>query len=754
MQSQVVMLVDVVGSGAVDATTALVDLRRLLKSAFTESRIDWDRCAVETRGTGVRILVPPDLPHGRLADLLPKILLAELQRYNSVRSIEAAVKLRVALHSGDALEEASQIVGAVDAESMLGQSSAQLMLLLSESFYQDVVVRDAAAEPESFRQSAGAWLRVIDADPFVGRAAEQTWLAQLDTLRTRNRAAHGLLEVCAFLAPRPIPFHWFVDVGEFSSLPDLSRALADPALHGRVLQDVDSSGLGFVSRPGDTVQVHPMLQMTLRNRMAPGHRAEMRRAAHRLLISLDPAALNTEEHWSRYRELLPHAYASGLVGSEDDRGRTLVLNLVRYLYFAGDLEEAAGLAERAYTDWTARLGESDALEAASLLGLARWALARYEDAAEVNQTILEARRRTLDENAEGTIMAELGEALDKRTSGDFQGALELLKDIFERTVRTLGAGHGVTLLTAHSYAVGARLCGDYRLALQLNEQTYRDRASLLGEESPDTLNTLSGVYMDQRELGDYENSLQGHVTIANQVRERLGEDAPDTLRRFAYLAVALRKAGKYPEALEVSDRTLQRFRRRYGTDHPSVLACATAYALDLRNNQQLHDAREVADHVLDRYRASLGADHPHTLAAMANVAVLRRLDGDLEGALRLNTRTLEHFGSRLGEDHPHAIACAINRASDLAALRRFDTAREASAAALTLARRRLGPDHPTTLAAALNNALDQRDAGTAGWEGTYTEVLERYRGVLPGHPATLTAAEGYRADCDIDPLPL
>lgn len=755
MQSPAIVLVDVVAAaGAVTATHT--DLRKVLRSAFADARIDWDACTVEAQGDGVVISVPPELPQSRLADLLPQSLVAELRRYNSVRSTEAAVKLRVSLHLGDAREGASQIVDAIDAESILKQSSGLLALLLSDRFYHDFVVRDAAAEPESFRKAAGAWLRVPDADPFVGQAAEQTWHARLATLREQSPAAHDLLQVCAFLAPRPISVGWFTGSAELTGSPELSRIFGDPAVRTSLVHDLESSGLGLTDQV-DTVQVHPMLQVALRNRMTAEDHANLRRAAHRLLVGLDPQDPNASEHWPRYRELLPHVYASGLVGSDDAQGRALVVGLVRCLYLWGDLKEAARLAEQARDDWAARLGEADEqlLDVASHLGSAWWALGRYEDAAEVNQANLDARRRAHGDDARETIMAELRVAVDVRTRGDFASALELNRGIHDKAGRVFVAGDRITLQTAHDLAVVERLCGNYRRALELNQETSAARAALLGRDSAAALNTESGIYMDQRELGDYERALAGHEEMASRVSEALGEDTPEALRRFAYLAVARRKAGDYPAALELSGRTLERLRRIYGTDHSTVLACAAAHASDLRNNGQLHKAREVAEHVVDRYRASLGPEHPYTLSATANLAVLCRLDGNPEEARSLNERTLKRFRASLGASHPHAIACAVNLASDLAAARRTDAALAASSAACDQAQRVLGPENPTALAAALNYALDQRDAGEAEGQIRYAEVVQRYRGELgEEHPATRAAAEGCRADCDFDPLPL
>ena len=75
---------------------------------------------------------------------------------------------------------------------------------------------------------------------------------------------------------------------------------------------------------------------------------------------------------------------------------------------------------------------------------------------------------------------------------------------------------------------------------------------------------------------------------------------------------------------------------------------------------------------------------------------------------------------------------------------------------LDRARRIFGDDHPSTLAVMANLALDLRALGRVGEaDAQHRDVVEKYRRKLgPGHPATVAASQHFRADCDIDPMPL
>ncbi len=159
-------------------------LYHALKGAFTEAGLDLDACTVEDRGDGKLILMPPEINNGRLADQLPDRLVAGLRRHNAVHSAEAAIKLRVALHTGEvhhdgqgavgqAVNDAFRILEMPAAKAALKSSTGVLALIASDAFYHDVVVHDPAADPRSYQRilvetketELVAWLRLPDRVP-------------------------------------------------------------------------------------------------------------------------------------------------------------------------------------------------------------------------------------------------------------------------------------------------------------------------------------------------------------------------------------------------------------------------------------------------------------------------------------------------------------------------------------------------------------------------------------------------------------
>lgn len=583
------------------------------------------------------------------------------------------------------------------------------------------------------------------------------WNVSFDELQNRNPAAHQLLQVCAFFAPEPISRNLFNGVRGISISPDLDVALRDPMQLGRAIRDVNRYGLAKIDHRNNTLQLHRLVQLVLRNRMTPKTKQEMRHGAHMLLANFDPNTPKSSEQWPRYQDVLPHVLSAELTDCNDSWTRQLVINLMQFLYAWGDHEEAAKLAKEALDIWTDRLGETDSqvLEAASNLGHYLWALGRYDEAAELNSRTLERRRQVSDESSEETIIAQLRVAAVMKAQGNFFVARELNEEVYEKASRLYGDEDPITLQTAHDLAVSVRLCGDYRRAFELNRLTSERRAEVLGYSSIDYLNTLSGMYMDRRELGDYPQARDEHEQMARRVEALLGEDKADTLRRYGYLAVARRKAGDHDGALELSKKAIELYRRRYGDDHPNAMECAVGYSIDLRQTRDLDGARTLGEQTYDRYRHNLGEEHPHTLAAAVDLAVTLRVLGDASSAMKLNQKSSAKLRSKLGADHPYAIACAIDLASDLSALGRYDQALQAGAEALDRAERILGAEHPTTLAARLNVTFDLSSTGREDEaKSQYEATLEAYRRKLSEeHPGTISAGEGVRANVDIDPLP-
>jgi transcriptional regulator with XRE-family HTH domain/tetratricopeptide (TPR) repeat protein len=584
------------------------------------------------------------------------------------------------------------------------------------------------------------------------------WNVSFDELLNRNPAAHQLLQVCAFFAPKPISRSLFENVRGVNIAPELDAALRNPMQFGRTIRDINRYALAKIDHRNNTIQLHRLVQLVLSSRMNQQRAAEMNHGAHLLLANFAPSDPVPSKQWPSYQIVLPHAYAAKVIECDDSWARQLVINLMRFLYYWGDHQEAASLARQAVDVWSEKLGEADpqTLQAARNLGFYLWTLGQYAEAAEVNQRTVVLHRQVSGEDSEETVLAELAVATDLKGKGDFLAALDLNEQIHQKAKGLFGDDDPTTLLTAHDHVVSLGLAGQYQKGRELGELVYQHRMEVLGYDNPSTMSTLNATVLARREAGDYVWARKEQEQVAERSSTLFGADKAATLRRFHHLAVARRKAGDHHGALELSAQVMNSFHLRYGKSHPNAMACALAQSIDLRHADQLESARKLSEETAELYRRSLGEHHPHTVSALVVLAVTLRLLGDAGNARQLDERSLEQFRTMLGADHPYSIVSAINLASDLAALGETEAALKLDTEALERANRVLGVNHPTSLAALANIVLDLRNLGrTQEAETKYADVVTRYRKVLgDSHPSTMAAASGHRADCDIDPLPL
>jgi class 3 adenylate cyclase len=124
----------------------------------------------EDRGDGVLVLVPPEVPKGRLvSNLLARLEAAlgmhnaAMERQNASRAAATQVRLRVAVHAGEVTFDGHGVVGAAvdytfrlaDAppfKSALATSTGACALITSRWFFDEVVHQNPDARPELFRR--------------------------------------------------------------------------------------------------------------------------------------------------------------------------------------------------------------------------------------------------------------------------------------------------------------------------------------------------------------------------------------------------------------------------------------------------------------------------------------------------------------------------------------------------------------------------------------------------------------------------
>jgi hypothetical protein len=589
-------------------------------------------------------------------------------------------------------------------------------------------------------------------------AVEAAWDIPLSRLRVENPGALELLEVCAFFSPEPISRSIFSGVSNVPVSEALEQTLADPIQLGRAIREITRYSLAKIDHRSDTLQLHRLVQLVLRNKLGPDDQERVRHTAHLLLANRDPKKPDAVEYWPRYAEMLPHIRAVDARDCTDRWVRRMAINAVNYLFAFGDPAGALELARDYAAFWGVKLGEKHI----ETLIVSRWwgrllrALGRFEEGRAVAERTLELMRETLGEKHEETLLTMHGVASDLRAKGDFHKARELNEFAYRSAVERFGEDDPDTLAAANNYALSLRLVGDFTAARDLDEQTWRRKNTVLGEDHRHTLLTLDNWSVDLRETGDYLRARAEQEDTVRRMRALLGDRHPMTLSAIKNLAIAYRKAGQHldKKALDLAAEATEALVTRYGESHPDAMSAAMDLSIQHRQDGNLAEARKLGEHVKNLYETTWGAKHPFSVAAATNLAVTLRLQGSVDVARALNEKAVSDMRESLGADHPFTLVCATNYASDLAGSGEYEAAYELDKETLERSVRVLGADHPSSLALVVNQALDLRGLGrTDEADSMQLNAVQRLHRVLgPMHPATNDAQFNHRANCDIDPM--
>jgi tetratricopeptide (TPR) repeat protein len=261
------------------------------------------------------------------------------------------------------------------------------------------------------------------------------WSLSIDQLAGTARAAVQLLELCAWLAPEPVPLDLFTR--HPGQLPEpLASAAADPVTFADVVGAL--TGYSLARRSGGTIIVHRLIQDVARNRHPAAADGKPLAGALALLRADLPGDVwAAPETWPRWRALLPSVlvatgYATG--STQADTADTtapaettawLLSTAGVYLRRFGRFGEALPLHARALRIYEATLGPGhpDVAHDLNHMGRALSSLGRASEGLPLHQRALHIREAALgsghpdvanDHNYLGqtlTVLGRPGEAL-------------------------------------------------------------------------------------------------------------------------------------------------------------------------------------------------------------------------------------------------------------------------------------------------------------------------------------------------------
>ena len=603
-------------------------------------------------------------------------------------------------------------------------------------------------------------VRLSTDDPDV---FQKTLAIMLSQFRDSNQLAVEVLRLCSCFGPGRVPVQ-LVRPATAKDLPESLREVANEPLRwyeavatlrrfSMVTVEYPEPG-GDLSGVGETIELHPMMQLAARSSMDPERREEMRRTVRQMLAAADPGNPDNSASWRRYAEILPHIVPSGALLSTNPVIQELVINVLHYLQTRGEYATGQALARQAAEAWRQQQGAGyprfwDLRHREANLSRA---LAQYATSERLSREAVDHLTRERSPEDFDLIRAMSGLAADLRALARFDEAHAVSEAVLARYEALLGPDDTRTLLARHNLGVGLSLMGRYQQSFDLNRELLATRRSVLGWGHPATLLSAYCCARDLRLLGRYDEALSRQQHALDRDTEYLGPDHPLTLRSMHHLGLCLRRLGAVGQADSLLREAVRRTDLLLGPNHPDALAVRADLGNHLREDGDLSDARSIAESVRHGYAQVFGEDHPCTVGADSNLALVLRAFGEREQARDLMDGVTVRMERAVGRTHPWTIGTLLNSSSCHNLCGDLGIAARLSEDALQRATGTLGPDHPLRLSSGTAFSADLRALGrrteALKVEEEMLGRLQRAYGL--DHPHTRSARSRTRPYWDIE----
>jgi tetratricopeptide (TPR) repeat protein len=453
------------------------------------------------------------------------------------------------------------------------------------------------------------------------------WQLSLDRIQNEDVAAVQLLDMCAHLAPEPIPLELFTKHPDLLPHPLSERAADWLAFSGTVGVLLEYS---LIKRDSDTLQVHRLIQDVVRYRHTT-HGAQAWPAAVSQSAS-SPAAwsapmsavigvlraeapspvLEAPENWPLWAILLPHVLIAATtnfrarnqtetVRAEGEELSWLLIHAGQFLYAQGRRSEALGLFKKALRICERVHGGNHAETAKALrwVAIASASLEGHATTAHLRERVVRINEAVLAQN-DPEVATDLRQlAIAYWQLGRPSKALRLLR-------RAVGIHEAVDgprspTVARDRYFIGNALLGmgqygealnEFGCALGIHQEVY-------GLEHPDVANDQVGLGQTLSEMGRPSEAMP-YLERASKIQRRiLGSDHPDLARTLSYRGAALLQLGEPGKALSPLRRALRINERGYGERHQDVGVCLLRLAQALVELERVKEAFPLVERGLD-----------------------------------------------------------------------------------------------------------------------------------------------------------
>jgi hypothetical protein len=208
---------------------------------------------------------------------------------------------------------------------------------------------------DELRQHAARVMAHGQAAGYSGSLAAAIQLA-VDKVAAEDRAAVQLLQVCAMLAPEPVPLDLLLTRASVELVPEPLASVAASALAwGGCVARLGRYGLVKPSQDGPIL--HRLTQAIIADQLDPDTRTRTRTQAEYLLTAAKPANSNDPVWWAVWARLLPHLIALDPAATTNPQLRQMAREATWYLLARGDLTAGHALARQLHQTWQHCLGD-------------------------------------------------------------------------------------------------------------------------------------------------------------------------------------------------------------------------------------------------------------------------------------------------------------------------------------------------------------------------------------------------------------
>lgn len=359
-----------------------------------------------------------------------------------------------------------------------------------------------------------------------------TWDISFDEVRKHTPAAQDFMNLCAFLAPDDIPLDLIREGTEHLPEP-LAAAVKDPLTFDEII--IALRRYSLIDRSGDTISIHRLVQLVLRDRLPEDATKLWAEAAVELVDEAFPEQSDDVRTWTVCSKLFPHAlvvieHAKALQVSNQSLGR-LFNQAGLYLDARAEFDEAKKMYEHAIVVAEETCG-SDVSALASCLGNLGTLLHHQGDWSGAQVYIERALK--IDEAAHGPEHPKVAIRLNNlgnvlRKLGDLEGALTYYDRALTINETQYGPSHPTVAIRLNNIAVVLYDRGDFVGARSHFERSLEITKAEYGEEHPNVailLNNLGRVLEKQCALADARSHYERALYI---FRKFFNEEHPYTL---------------------------------------------------------------------------------------------------------------------------------------------------------------------------------------------------------------------------------